>query len=154
LRADLGATLGGFLRGWRAFWQNLFGRGRKEADETAAAEDGPKQPVLRPLAAFADPFATGVADRYSPDELVQYSFEALEAWAREHGCVREPDQTPHEFARNVGAREESLAREARLLADLYCQVAYAPGTVPAASVERLRPLWEQLRLSATAAKVD
>jgi hypothetical protein len=178
-RAEVLAALQGLLSAWHGFWQNLFGRRRKEADEAAGSEGGPKQPLPRPFADFADPFATGTAGRYSPDELVRYSFEALEAWARERGCPRQPEQTPHEFAQNVGKHAASLARDARILAELYCRVAYAPGkpfaaasscryddwgqqqTCPAASVptadwelpptsvDSLRELWRQLRSAAS-----
>ncbi|MHC4180879.1 MAG: DUF4129 domain-containing protein, partial [Planctomycetota bacterium] len=150
-RAEVLAALQGLLGAWHEFWQNLFGRRRKEADEAAGTESGPKQPLPRPFADFADPFATGTAGRYLPDELVRHTFEALEAWAREHGCPRQPEQTPHEFARNLGTRAPSVAREARSLADLYCRVAYAQsavgtlGTLPAASVDPLKQLWQQLR---------
>jgi len=155
-RADVFAALRAMLQGWREFWQNLFA-GRRRRAEGAAAQDGRKQPLPRPFAAFADPFATGTANRYSPDELVRYTFEALEAWAREHGCPRRPYQTPHEFARDLGARVASLAGDARSLADLYCRVAYAPGgyqpevghhrkvVAPAASAGALKQLWQQLR---------
>jgi hypothetical protein len=150
-RADVFATLRGLLQGWREFWQNLFAGRRQRTGEAATARDGPKQALPRPFAAFADPFATGTASRYSPDELVSYSFAALEAWAREHGCPRRPQQTPHEFARDLGVRAASLAGEARNLADLYCRLAYAPGGhqpevgLPATSVGALKQLWQQLR---------
>jgi hypothetical protein len=77
--------------------------------------------------------------------LVQYTFEALEAWARDNGQPRPPEQTPHEFARSVGSSLSSLADDARHLADLYCQVAYAPGSLPAASATRLSHLWQEMR---------
>jgi hypothetical protein len=144
-RAEVLAALQGLLQGWRGFWQKLLGGRHRRADEAAAAEDGPKQPLPRPFAAFADPFATGAASRYSPDELVRYSFQALEAWAREHGCPRRPEQTPHEFARDLGARVAPLSHDARSLVDLYCRVAYASGNLPAASVGPLKELWRQLR---------
>ena len=155
-RANVFAGLRGLLQGWREFWQNLFA-GRRQRADGAAAQEGWKQPLPRPFAAFADPFATGTASRYAPDELVTYSFEALEAWAREHGCPRRPDQTPHEFARDIGVRVASLAGDARSLADLYCRVAYAPGGhqpevgLSAASAGALKQLWQQLRSEVVAA---
>jgi len=149
-RADVLGALRAMLQGWREFWQNLFA-GRRQQVEEAAAQDGRRQPLPRPFAAFADPFATGAASRYAPDELVRYTFEALEAWAREHGCPRRPEQTPHEFARDLGVRAASLAGDVRNLADVYCRVAYAPGGhqpevgLPAASAGALKQLWQQLR---------
>ena len=71
------------------------------------------------FADFADPFATGTASRYSAAQLVQYSFEALEAWAREHGCPRQPDQTAYEFAQHLAAHRQNLEQGARQLAALY-----------------------------------
>ena len=157
-RAEVLAALQGMLRGWGEFWHRLFGRRRQEAGQATGPGDGPKQPLPRRFADFIDPFAAGTVGRYSPDELVRYSFEALEAWAREHGCPRQPEQTPHEFARIVGTRATSLARHTRSLADLYCRLAYSPGPIghqraalvdghtgPAASAGPLKQLWQQLR---------
>ncbi|OHB71220.1 MAG: hypothetical protein A2V70_11000 [Planctomycetes bacterium RBG_13_63_9] len=149
-RASLLAGLQGFLAGLRQLRQNLLG-GRRERAEEAAAASGPQRPRLPSFADFADPFAAGTAGRCSADELIRYSFEALEAWARERGCARGPEQTPHEFSRNVGVCAASLSREARVLADLYCQAAYAPGTVAAARVDCLERFWRQLRCETTVA---
>jgi len=114
--------------------------GRRPADAAAGAPSA-KQ---RRFADFPDPFTSGDAQRWPPRELVRYSFEAFEAWAREQGFPRAPDQTPHELARQVGAHVEAVSRESRLLADLYSRVAFAPG-VPLVGIEHLRHLWRQLR---------
>jgi hypothetical protein len=133
-----------FLEAWRAFWAKLFGGkpGAKEAAPGEAAAEPKAAP--RPFADFADPFAAGWAERWSPDELVRYSFAALEAWAREHGYPRGPEQTPYEFAEGVSDRAKRLGRHCRKMADLYSRVAYAPGTLPATSVAPLRDFWQQL----------
>ena len=77
----------------------------------------------------------------SPPQSKQH---ALEAWGREHACPREPDQTPHEFAHQIGTRVESLSQDVRRLADLYCRVAYSPGTLSRARAAPLQHLWRQL----------
>jgi len=143
-RAALAQALKDFLEAWRAFWASLFGgkQGPKEAAGEEAA--GEVKPAPRPFADYADPFAAGWAERWSPDELVRYSFAALEAWGREHGCPRGPEQTPYEFAENVGDRAKHLGRLCRKMADLYSRAAYAPGTLPATSVAPLRDFWQQL----------
>jgi hypothetical protein len=136
------------LREWRQiladFWHKLFGGKPREADEAAAEEIAKGKPLPR-FADFSDPFAAGTAGRYRPEELVRYTFEALEAWARDHGHSRLPDETPHEFARSLAGSAASLADDARLLADLYCQVAYAPGALQVAMVTRLPRLWQGMR---------
>ena len=143
------AAIQDFLAGWRQFWASLFGRKREKAE---AAQQGPSpaQPALPRFADFVDPFLAGTADQQSPAELVNYTFLALEAWAREHGCARQPDQTPHEFAWSVGQRAPDFVEHARRLADLYCRVAYAPGTLGPASVEHLRQFWQNIPQEAAA----
>lgn len=144
-RADLVAAVRGFLQELRDFWQRLFGRRAGAADQAAESGEGPQTPTHRPFADYADPFASGMADRWSPDELVRYTFAALEAWAREHGWGRGPDQTPHEFAHDLGTRVHAISQDARRLADLYCRVAYAQESVPRKSVAPLKQLWQALR---------
>ena len=128
----------------RTFWENLFGakRGPTKAGPGETANEAKAAP--RSFAEFADPFAAGWAERWKHDELVRYTFAALEAWAREHGCPREPEQTPHEFADNVGDRSNRLKSHCRKMADLYSRAAYSSGTLPPTSTASLREFWQQL----------
>jgi hypothetical protein len=98
----------------------------------------------RTFSDFRNPFVSGWARRCSPHELVNYSFQALEAWGREYGVPRLPDQTPHEFAYQLGMRVNAVASAARILADLYCLAAYAPGALSAANLQQLPAIWQQL----------
>jgi len=98
--------------------------------------------------------ARALARQYTPQQLVRYSFEALEAWAREQGCPREADQTPREFARQVAARNESLSGGAKKLAGLYSQVAYASGRPSTRAIAPLEDFWRQLRSSAAPAQTE
>ena len=133
-----------FLKEMAELWRRLFG-GKPTPEEEAAAAVEESKPAPRPFADFADPFATGMASRYSPDELVKYTFEAVEAWARENGLPRGPEQTPHEFARRLSAAAQSLEGNSRRLADLYCYVAYAPGRLRSEGTKPLAQLWQELR---------
>lgn len=134
-----------FFRQLAAMWAELLawlsGKRRPAEGETADAAAGPTH---RPFSAYPDPFLTGHADEWPIEQLVRYSFEALEAWAQENGCPRTPEQTPHEFAEQIAAQVPSLAREARRLAGLYSRVAYARGRLPAANVELLRTFWHNI----------
>jgi hypothetical protein len=135
-----------FLQELRDLWARLFG-GKPESAAEEAEEERPSAKPERPFNDYVDPFAAGLAARYAPAELVRYTFEATEAWARENGCPREPDQTPHEFAARVGGRVESLRGGAVALARLYCQAAYAPGTLAAEGLAPLGDFWQGLRAS-------
>ncbi|HZZ29048.1 MAG TPA: DUF4129 domain-containing protein [Pirellulales bacterium] len=139
-REELLAWLLAFLTGWRDLW-GLLGRRR----DRKQAEVIPPAPRHKSFYDYTDPFASGQAGQFSPAELVRYTFEAFEAWARDNGWPRDADQTAYEFARKVGGHAEEVAKPARALAELYSRAAYAPGTLPAASVEHLRSLWQTLR---------
>jgi hypothetical protein len=149
-RTQLLVALRDLLQSWYTLWQRLFGRTREGGPGGEAATSQPAQAQPPSFASFADPFATGMAQRWSPEELVKYSFNALEAWARQRGWTRQSEQTPHEFVERVGAEIPSLWRDVRVLADLYCRVAYAHGRLPPNSREVLKRLWEQLGAEAAA----
>jgi hypothetical protein len=141
-RAEILAAWRSFLAEWRDFWKKFFGvkRPRATAGDAALLDIPPA-----PFSSYADPFATGIAGRYSMTELVRYTFEAFEAWSREHGCPRHADQTPHELARDVGKLNAPIAVDARNLAELYSRAAYARGELSPGAGDQLRELWRKMR---------
>ncbi len=131
-----------FVSAIRQWWQRWTGREAAAVDEGAiSAAAGPAPPRF---AEFVNPFVSGAAERASPDELIKYTFEAFEAWGREHGVPRVPEQTAHEFARAVARRSTPLSKHALQLADLYNWSAFAKERVPQGSVDSLRKFWQQL----------
>lgn len=137
-RTELLAWLQNLLSGWRDFWKNLFRRGDEVSEAIVEARK------RKAFAEYPSPYRTGMADRWSVEELVRYTFEAVEAYARDQGWPREADQTAYEFARQAGSHDRRLAIPLRHLADLYSRAAYADGPLPAASASHLRKLWEVL----------
>ncbi len=137
------AAIAAFIRDIRNLLSRLFG-GRSSAEDEIADAVPPPEESLRAFASFQDPFLAGTDDRYSTQQLVNYSFEALQAWARERNCGRSSEQTALEFAGQVGATHERVALPARNLAVLYSQAAYAPGTIGNESRDHLRNLWRAL----------
>jgi hypothetical protein len=101
-------------------------------------------PVFKPFSEFADPFASGLAGRWTGEELLTYSFEALEAWAREQGLSRRDQETPLEFSRRLGASLAGVSADAEQLAGLYCQVAYAHASLSPQGALQVRQFWRSL----------
>jgi hypothetical protein len=129
-------------------WASLWGQ-RPGAEDAAVPTSTPAAgPPLPTFASFADPFATGNAERYSTEQLVQYSFEALEAWGRDHGCPRGSEQTPLEFARELATLHTDVARETQVLAELFSRMVYGRERIATRWRDDLRRLWQQLRASA------
>ena len=82
-------------------------------------------------------------------QLIKYTFEALEAWGRERGVSRGEDSTPHEFAIALAELDKSIARQAKILADNYCAVAFSSQpTVDPAIAQHLSNLWNSLNRQA------
>jgi hypothetical protein len=135
-----------FLAELADIWNRLFQRKAKQkaaAPESAAAVEGP----ARRAPAFSDfknPFATGGAESLTQRQLVVYTFQALEAWARERDAAREPDQTALEFAEAIGRRFSPIADDANRLAGSYCRIAYANRDVSRASAMSLEALWRKM----------
>jgi len=142
---EVRAWLARFWQELLDFWNKLFGSQRTSGIIDAPLEAKPK---ARPFAAFRDPFASGAAQGVPVEELVRYTFEALEAWAEEHGLPRSPDETPLEFSARVGEAVPAIADTVRDLAGLYARVAYARQPLPASCATSLARCWQALRATA------
>ena len=101
----------------------------------------------RPFAAFRNPFYSGTANRMSPEQLVRYTFEALEAWSFERGAARRREETPMEFAEALSQRFPGLAQDARQLARLYSQLVYARTNPTRECLPVLQRLWDEMSRS-------
>ncbi len=128
----------------RQFWANILALFGKKPPRVIAAPEAEESPELPPFAAFQNPFASGSAQSLPPEELVRYTFEALQAWAKERELERPPDQTPIEFARRLGAYIPELAHEAGQLTRIYSNYAYAGRTPTGDWQPLIRTLWAKL----------
>ncbi len=129
----------------RNLWARLFGGHRETDQDEVAAQTVVESTPMRPFSSYKDPFLGGSAAQYTTEQLVRYSFEAMEAWARERACARGPDETPLEFARHVALEHPGLGMEAQTLADLYSRVAYGHERVAADRQRVLEKLWRHMR---------
>ncbi len=129
--------------------RQLFG-GARTVDGKNDAETTSAGSRARRFTDFRDPFLAGEHGRLSPEELVRYTFAAFEAWANDRGRPRTPDCTPQELIRMAVEPETPLYAEARQLARMYSELAYASRRVPREAADNLRELWALLRNTHTA----
>jgi hypothetical protein len=122
----------------------LFGKSKGEIPLTARDKRAAR---ARPFSAFENPFATGAANRMPPEELVRYSFEALQAWALGLGLPRLAQQTPIEFARVIGESFPEMADDAMQVARLYSMIAYAGSRQTPDFAGNLERLWRAILLA-------
>lgn len=128
---ELWAALVGFFKNLFSF--RLAGRGAK-APKTVA-------PRLA-FASYQNPFATGDAAAWPPQQLILYSFEALQHWAAERGIEVGPERTAREFCSMIGSGFPEVASELNHLAFLYGHAAYGTAIPRGYDQESLRKLWE------------
>jgi hypothetical protein len=93
---------------------------------------------------YADPFATGWADSQPIEQVVAYSFAALQAWANDHQLSRQLDETALEFANRLGQAHPPLQAVVRELAVLSSRAAFAPTRLDDADLDVLRRFWHEL----------
>jgi hypothetical protein len=134
LRDLLASLFGGFFLERRE-------KGAKEAAPPAAAAAQPP----RPFASFMNPFANGLAKQFSPNDLVLYSFEALEAWASDHNQSRLLNETPVEFVRRLGESRAELRQHAAPVVGYYVAVVYGHRGLQAEILPALRQFWTAIQ---------
>ena len=128
-----------------ALWQRLFGWWGPATESLAGeTESRIMETPPTPFSSFANPFRDGSSAEQSPEELVRYSFEALEAWGREHELPRTPEETALEFARRIGHATPGLDADVKRLAGLYVRAAYGRGRLTQAAVPTIQQFWERL----------
>jgi hypothetical protein len=128
---------------------SLFGGfwAQKPKKRVKEAEAKSSEPVLppRPFASFADPFASGLAQNFSPNDLIIYSFEALEAWAFEHSLARSPHETPTEFVHRLGQARADLRQDTTRLAGYFVTIVYGQKGFKEEVLPPLRQFWRALQ---------
>lgn len=145
-RTRLAQAVADLVQQIQEFLATLFGKKPPVGiDPVNEDPEKPKSPPPRPFASFADPFASGRHESMSPEELVRHTFEAFEAWSREHGSTRRPDQTPLELVRQAVPSDSPMYAEAMRLTRLYGEAAYAPQAVSTQSAQKLARLWNLMR---------
>jgi uncharacterized protein DUF4129 len=138
-------ALKGILQSLRNFWARLFGWRREEGERQGSGELEPVLQTPEPFSTFHNPFLDGTADKQPVNETTCYTFEALEAWAHEHGIGREPEETPMEFAARISEQVPELGPQAKKLAENYSRVTYAHTSLARAALEPLRLLWQKMK---------
>ena len=101
-------------------------------------------PLVAPFRSFHNPFTMNT--QMNLNELVQYSFKALESLGYELGISRDEDQTPNEFIQAIANHITPLGQSAQRLGRHYSLAAYAPGMLNQSCLEDLKTFWQQLSI--------
>jgi len=126
-----------------AWWKRLFAI-KVRARESVAPGTLEAAQSIRPFKLFVNPFLSRSAADMSADELVQYTFDAVESWAAERVSARRVDETPLEFVSRLGEEMPDFHEALDSLAALYGHMAYARQRLPESARSAMESLWKQL----------
>ena len=90
----------------------------------------------------------------SPEDLVGYSFHALEAWAGDRDRSRREDETAIEFSNRLGEQFAWLRQDANKLSNLVARMVYAGGNLPKNTKDTLDHFWDRLTSGAVEEGID
>ncbi len=122
---------------WQSLW-GFMGREQEKLPHPSIATSKGKQMVS--FSSFRNPFQ-GQGGRSNPAQVVRITFDALEAWAREHGCERGTQDTPEEFLSKL-AHSHQIQRDSLMKLSLhYNKIAYANWNLTATDVAAHESLW-------------
>jgi hypothetical protein len=90
----------------------------------------------------------------SPDDLIVYSFAALEAWAYEHRYGRAPQETPTEFVRRLGNALPDVGQDAAQMNGFYVAHTYGRRGFTADVNPALHKFWRTLELKRSRVRAE
>lgn len=130
-----------FIEAIKKFFATLFGKKPKQV------KPKPKRlPSLEvPQKAFRDypnPFESSAG--WSPERIVGHTYQALRAWAREHGQGVDDETTPDELAAKLLLVNESVGQGSRALAMMVNRLLFSGWQPKSDDVKQLRSLWQSM----------
>ncbi|KAA5539907.1 DUF4129 domain-containing protein [Roseiconus nitratireducens] len=102
-----------------AWWRSLMaGRGAEKPSEELDVHAGLPQRVLKPFSAYVNP----IGRESDPRRVVVITFQAFEAWSREQGWPRQPQETPAEFVDRLRRWSKQPTHPASVLQSVEAEV--------------------------------
>jgi hypothetical protein len=106
------------------------------------ADAAPARARFISFAGYTNPFFTAKDRAWPPEQIILYSYEAVQAWAKELGIAARPEETAREFCGRLS--EQRPESNLDTLARLYAHAAYGKKLPPQCDLEPIRELWRRL----------
>ena len=135
---------GDLLDALRNWWASLFGKQEPRPCATGVRGSKPRPAAPAAVPRVLEPVRRRLRRRPRPGELVAYTFLALDSWAWDRDCGREPTETPLEFAARLGEVFPDLAEAFTRFARVYARVSYSDAPPPADTLAVLEETWDGL----------
>jgi hypothetical protein len=131
-----------FVAALKQFFKDLFRFGTTSNEKVATTKN--QQAGRSIFASYRNPFLLGQHSTWTLEQLVVYSFEALQVWAEEQGFKPRPEQTSREFCVELGGRFPEIIPELSALSFLYSHAAYGMSVPVDCDLEPIKKLWRFL----------
>jgi hypothetical protein len=99
---------------------------------------------LSSFAQYRNPFYTGKDYAWPPEQILLYSYEAIQVWAKEQGIPPQPEETAREFCSRLAGERPELDSQLNHLAHLYAYAAFGKKLPVNCDLEPIRELWRLL----------
>lgn len=126
---------------WRALWARLWGRAQAAGAAVRArlASVGPPRPAIR------EPRGPGLRPGSLPPRArVRYFYLSTIQRAEQRGIVRPPQETPSEFAGELGAHLPDAEDDVAALTEAFIAARYADEPIPTEQAHTVQPIWQRL----------
>jgi hypothetical protein len=124
------------------WWNSLFDRPKKpQSLESASPTLVDTSDKNRPFASFRNP----IGREEDPRRVMVITFQAFEAWTREHGWTREKDETPSEFLQRVAGALPQMSAAATSVVQAYNRIVYGRGRPTQADIDAAKAVWQAMR---------
>jgi len=126
------------IRGW---WLGLWATRRSDTGDHSAS---PRPMVVtEPPRSFAS-FRNPIGREQDGRRVMVVTFQAFEAWTREHGWTREKDETPSEFLQRVANSVPQMSDAAMHVVDAYNRIVYGRGRATQRDLEAAKQVWQAM----------
>ncbi|EMI18566.1 signal peptide protein [Rhodopirellula maiorica SM1] len=116
----------------------------RQSDSSDMVEPESSQQVVsapvKPFSSFRNPIGV----EKDPRQIVIVTFQAFEAWAREQGSRRRPDETPSEFLKRIAGTLPQVSSSAVRVVDAYNRIVYGDDKATQADISAADQIWKQM----------
>lgn len=130
------------------WWRSLFVTGKSEDEDEAPNTAAHPMKPAKPFSHFRDPFSSGKAQNWSPERLMEYSFEAMRAWGTEHGVDTTVNLTSEELVQAVLQSDATADVESKVLktfSAIFNQTIYGRVVPNQDQLQSVQRLWQLMK---------
>ena len=126
-----------------AWWDGLWNRDTDDPPLVVGSKQQSAEPQTPPppFSSFRNP----IGSEKDPRKIVVVTFQAFEAWTREQGWQRNPEETPSEFIRRVAGSIPTAATPATQIVDAYNRIVYGRGKATRRDLTAAKQVWQAMQ---------